>query len=393
MPDPTPAVLMLTTVLPERPRSGGEIVSRAIVDALDGAGFGPRVIGYRRRGETATPDRRYVSAGERPIETRAAGLRVPVWMGRALASRSPYSVAKYRSRSYAAAVGRLMEGEPRAVLVDHAQVSFAVPDARRIPLVYIAHNVESGVYAELRNSARSAVSRWTYGREARAMADVERKVLSRAAQVWAFTEDDAAALQLLDPPCHVRVLDVASAVDPPARFEPSSDIALIGNWTWEPNGRGLAWFVSEVVPRLPASASVAIAGLGARDLEGKDSRLSVVGPVADASRFLASARVVAVPGVAGGGVQVKTLDAIASGAAVVTTPTAARGLAELPSSVTVAANPDEFAAALANRLAAPLDPRDRDEAIAWTANRRRRFAEAVAGHMRELLPAVEPPGA
>jgi hypothetical protein len=96
------------------------------------------------------------------------------------------------------------------------------------------------------------------------------------------------------------------------------------------------------------------------------------GPVPDAEAFLRSARVVAVPKTSGTGIQIKTLNAIASGRAVVAATSAVRGLGDLPPTVTVTDDPAEFATALREARAEPGTARE------WLAERKHRFNQAVA---------------
>ena len=84
------------------------------------------------------------------------------------------------------------------------------------------------------------------------------------------------------------------------------------------------------------------------------------------------------PAVGGTGVQLKTLDAIASGARVVASPAAVRGLGDLPGSVDVAGTPKEFASALGRLAAAPESTEPSREGIEWSRERRERFRTAVA---------------
>ena len=133
------------------------------------------------------------------------------------------------------------------------------------------------------------------------------------------------------------------------------------------------------------TCSIAVAGAGADWLRGLHRGIEVVGLVPDAADFLAESRAVAVPAVAGRGVQVKTLDAIASGLPVVATSTAVRGLSGLPASVTVADDPDAFAenlvTAVRHRATADL----RDDAVRWSHERRRRFEASIAQGTRQAV--------
>jgi hypothetical protein len=77
-------------------------------------------------------------------------------------------------------------------------------------------------------------------------------------------------------------------------------------------------------------------------------------------------------------VQIKTLDAVATGLPVVATSVALRGIDDPPSTVTLADDPRAFAAALARLAAQPRDEQALAAAIAWTTRRAERFRTAVA---------------
>lgn len=392
-------VLFLTTVLPGGLRGGGEIVAHSVISALTAGGHEVSALGYRRPQSDAPALPGEICVGVRPIETAAAGRhRALAWMAKALAAGEPYSSAKYRSRAYVRAVRAAMAAGPDVVFVDHAQTRFA---ARRVgrpspPLVFLAHNAEGDMYAQAADGRGSRAHRWANRREAGRIREAESELAHRAAQTWVLTEDDAHYFRELCPDGDVRVLQVASLMGqaPQALAPPAAcDIALIGTWNWGPNARGLEWFSAEVVPRLPEETKVEVAGAGAEWLIGRHPNVTVRGTVPDAEAFISAARVVAVPSVAGGGVQVKTLDAIACGASVVATPTATRGLGELPESVAVAERGAQFASELVRLAASPEHDRLRAGAIAWSKQRRERLASLVTSFVAELAGAhAEPAG-
>jgi len=384
-------VVLLTTVLPRGRRSGGEVVSQSVVAALDSAGRNTRVVGYQRPEDRCSTAAGELSAGRRPIETATAGLHGLAWMARAVATRAPYSSAKYESRAYLRAVRQALGHDATAVIADHAQVHFAIrrggvdrAGENRLPLVFIAHNAESCLYGRLAAAARGPAGRWAYGREARLVRRIEADLAGRARQVWALTAEDADYFRSLQPTADVRPLDVASTMRSEAAA-PEYDVALMGRWSWRPNALGLEWLEREVLPRLPADLTIEVAGGGADWLSGRYSNVAIRGVVPDAQSFLSRARVVAVPAVTTSGVQVKTLDAIASGVPVVATRAGVRGLADLPASVTVADDAGDFADEL-QRLASG-EARDslRAEASAWSNARRGRFESTVASWMAEVM--------
>jgi hypothetical protein len=379
-------VLVVTNLLPAARASGGEIVTQSVVDALVDSGREVRVLGYVRPGEERAPSRGERPVGRRPTETRSAGPRPLAWGVRAIATGAPYSTTKWQSRAYLRAVREALAERPRAVIVDHAGMhAVSAPAlASETPVAFLAHNAEGEIYASLAASSGSAAGRRVYAREARLIRAVETELAGRARQVWTLTAADAAYFRSLGPSADVRQLEVASALPEPGEAAgPRYDVALIGTWTWHSNASGLRWFTDDVLPQL-GGMTIEVAGRGAEWLRDRHANVAVRGVVADAREFMSGARVVAVPSTAGGGVQVKTLDAIACGLPVVATGVATRGLDGLPDSVAVADDPGAFARELRRLAAEPARERMRGAAIAWSRARRERMAADVVAWAGEL---------
>jgi hypothetical protein len=329
------------------------------------------VVGYRRKGRTGAPHPDDRSAGERPIETSEAGLTAAFWMARAVLERRPYSVTKFMSRPY-----RRLAAQPAdLVVVDHSRTAWAAPDDRRF--VFLAHNDEHALYAQLAEGGGRAAA--LYRRESTRIQPVEADLARRAAQVWALTGADARVMAGHGAR-ETRVFDIPPTAVPGPAGAPSYDVATLGSWTWTANGEGLRWFVEQVVPQLPAGIDVHVGGAGAEPIAG-DAPVTLHGRVPDAMAFLQGARVVAAPSVAGSGVQVKTLDAIAAGRPVVATPVATRGLDNLPSAVRVEETPEAFAAAVAEAL---REPADAGGSQSWAQARTEGFREQVRAALEAL---------
>ncbi|MCW3062878.1 MAG: hypothetical protein JWN32_50, partial [Solirubrobacterales bacterium] len=374
-------IAFLTTVLPEGRTTGGEVVSQAFVDALRGAGHRVRVVGYVRPGGTVgDPDA--LSAGAPPTEgsLRDRG----AWAGAALRRQLPYSVAKYASPAYAARAHALLT-DPKVdlVILDAVQTGWLEPELRRAtkPVVFLAH---AATETSRRNGGGWSAPRRVLDREARLVAELERSLAALAVDVWTIEPDAPARLGT-----HARVLAVPGGIDvstngsrPAAAF----DVGLIGSWAQVSNADGLRWFVDRVLPLLPPQASVHLAGRGADAFAGTRPGITVRGFVPDAAAFDAGARVLAVPAVVGGGLQVRTLDAIAAGGWVVATPLALRGIEAPPSTVGVAQDPDGFAAQITAGLMIPPDLETRAGALMWAQARRDAFRAAVAEAVQRAVP-------
>lgn len=376
----TMSILFLTPMLPSSRHSGGEVVSQAIVDALRLANHQVEVVGYHRNGSEPRLHRDDHDAGGRSIETRSSGIHPFVWMAHALVTGQPYSVAKYMSRAYLQAARDAFVHRPAGIVVDHAASFWAFARLDHTgPYVYVAHNVSHRLH-----TGKGTVLRPIYLREARLLRSIEERLCTGATRVWTLTEDDAQTLRELGAGDRAVNLGPPSAPAAETKVSTEADIRVLGTWTWAPNAEGLRWFLSQVVPRLSADTTVEVGGLGAEDLCRGHSCVTCAGRVGDASLFLSGARVVAVPSVAGEGVQVKTLDAIATGLPVVATSIGLRGISDPPKSVTRADAPQEFANALMKAISRGSDSERRVEAVRWSHARQRRFELLVAQEALQL---------
>ena len=109
------------------------------------------------------------------------------------------------------------------------------------------------------------------------------------------------------------------------------------------------------------------------------------GFVPDAQTFMSVARVIAIPSISGGGVQIKTLDAIASGSQIVATTVAMRGILDYPFGIEIADDPECFALYLMQLLAldkeSDVSEAERtkllDNRLTWSVLRRENFYHSV----------------
>ncbi|WP_081627186.1 glycosyltransferase [Methyloversatilis discipulorum] len=369
-------IVFCTTVLPSRKRTGGEIASQSFIDAMRVAGHSVTVLGYQRPDDDYGPSGGEVCVGRRPIETDGAGLSKYLWMLEAITRGRAYSAQKYHSASYQHLLSSELVRQPQSlVVIDHAQMGFlldVVPS--ECPVLFIAHNIEEDIYRAQIDAASNPFTRWLVTREAKLIGLLERRIGRRALCVWVLTEADRA--HFANSGCrHVSIAEI-----PATRFGSGNadchydyDVGLIGTWSWRANAEGLEWFQREIVPRLPRNLRIAVAGKGAESIVRPP--VKALGFVSDAVTFLEGCAVIAIPSTAGGGIQVKTLDAIATGRPVVATQTALRGIDRVPGSVCSADTADAFASAIerACRTAGNVA----NESLEWSRARGARFRNVI----------------
>lgn len=278
------------------------------------------------------------------------GLRRLLTYGSARLSGVPAGFARGISRELAGEAARLAAEPARGrVIADGPIAASALAHlARRRPVIYNAHNLESGF--------RHDLSAHGLGRR-RALRAFERRLLARSAESWMVSEADIAGARELCPDARLRyvpnVVDVA-AIEPVRSLAPEQRAAFVASFAYEPNRNGLRFLLEQVFPRVWAElpdARLALVGGGLSEPPSADPRVETHGFVTDLRETYASARCAVVPLLQGGGTPLKFVEALAYGLPVIATPRAAAGLdVHNGESCLIAEGAERFAAALVGVL-------------------------------------------
>ncbi len=207
----------------------------------------------------------------------------------------PPTLARGVSPELAAQAARLARGPARGRVIADGPVAAAALRrlARQRPVVYNAHNLESGFRHEL-GGTRGA-------RSARALRAFERGLLEGASESWMASEADVAAAHELCPTARLRyvpnVVDVA-AITPVRPLRAEQRAVLVANFAYEPNRNGLRFLLGEVLPQVWAQlpeAKLALVGAGLEEQPPTDSRVEALGFIEDLRAAYARAACAVVP--------------------------------------------------------------------------------------------------
>lgn len=225
------------------------------------------------------------------------------------------------ARQMAAAPGR-----GRVIVGDLNAATALMPLARRRPVIYNAHNVES---EHVRNGNDPRF--WHRA----AMRRYERRLLKLAAESWMVSRADLASAQALAPGAQLRyapnAVDVTAIVPPTrhARNGAERELLLVGDFRYGPNQSGRDWLIQQILPlvlrELP-EARLTLAGRGLEDWSAPIPQVHVTGFVPSLDPLYAAADCVVVPLTEGAGTPLKFIEAMAYAMPIVATPLAARGL-------------------------------------------------------------------
>lgn len=382
-------ILMLTTVLPHKLKTGGEIASMNYIDAIESSGHKLDVLGYLRVGDDQPSESRYISGGSWYIEMATAGYRSILWMLRSLLFGQPFVVAKFFSRSYLKKMKWLFNKKKYdVVIIDHTQMAWVLPWLpARVPKIFVAHNVESQLYLDQSRHLnwRGVLKRFFLRRDSKLLEKLERVLVSTCNQVWVLTENDRSFFTEISCRKKVKLFELPGKVLGKIKNSDdfTCDVGLIGTWLWDVNKKGLEWFLLKIAPLIPGKYSINVAGRCDGVNVEKHQNVKFLGFVDDATEFMQSCRVLIVPSVSGAGVQIKTIEAISSGVPVIATKIAMRGIETKPDSVRVVNDPVGIIEQLLDVLNNPAKS-DANAGYNWAQKRAAQFSDSVMSALKSL---------
>lgn len=304
----------------------------------------------------------------------------------------PYTLARFRSRALHERLAALVRSlQPELVFFHSLHVATHRDAAPGCAHILRQQNAETR-WMERWAEGRRGAERWYAALQARRLRGVEARLCEAMDLVLAIQPEERDQLRALAPRAWVEEVSVASDVGPALVRQPTGEplVLLAGSYAWPPNVEGALRFLHEGWPLLrerhpgvrlrlvgkqpPAELQRVAAAAGAE----------LAGFVPSLADEFARASVLLVPLWTGGGVRVKTIEAMGAGIPIVGTPLAFEGIAaEAGEHALVGESPAALAEALARVLAEPALG-ERLGAAARARALRDHGREALAERMAEL---------
>lgn len=257
-----------------------------------------------------------------------------------------------------------------SVVFSSAMAPYAQALAPDVPMLVDFVDVDSFKWSQYADKHRWPLS-WLYRREGRTLLAYERAVAAQAQRSFFVTDNEVDLFRRLAPESAATVQAMSNGVDadffsfdqdrPNPYSADELPVVFTGAMDYWPNIDGVAWFTSEVLPRLmarwprvhfyivgrnPPSQVSALAG----------TNVTVTGTVPDVRPYLQHAAVVVAPLRVARGIQNKILEAMAMERPVVTVPGCADAIgADATQGVLRAETPEDFEQAIQALLITPLE--------------------------------------
>ena len=331
-------ILALTSRLPFPPREGHQLRAWHLLKAMASRHEVTLLSFVREDDEPAQADPlRGILKGLHlcPIPAERSRIALGQALLRGTLGTGPFLAAKYSSAAFRRQVAGLARDADLVhfdmlPLMAHAD---CVPAG--IPIVLNAHNVEHRLLATRAEIESDRLRRSFLSGQVAKLLAFEAAACTRADQVLACSEPDAAALREVAPDTPVEV--IANGVDldanrPEATSTTQPQLVFVGQMGWFPNRDGVDWFLRDVFPRIlracPSAEFVLVGKHDGMEIPADVApRVTLAGFVPDLRPLVHAAAVYVVPLRAGSGTRLKVLEAMALGKAIVSTRVGSEGIA------------------------------------------------------------------
>jgi polysaccharide biosynthesis protein PslH len=260
--------------------------------------------------------------------------------------------------------------------------------SRHCPILLDTHDLQARQYVLRRPAFWTLPPAATY----ESMLSIELANMSAADVLIHLNAEEAASFDRLMP--QKRHVLVFPAVEPVSVGRGGSEIIIVASANY-PNFLGISWFLREVLPLVP-DTPIKIVGNIDQQFRRRAPRLfrkhaaMFTGYAEDLDRSYAEAAAVLLPTTEGFGISIKTIEALSSGAPLIATPLAFRGMNIDPTKLTnviFANDAASFAAAIRRVKSDPTNALDRANSAT------RRFYEQVfspLAYRRNLAALAQP---
>jgi glycosyltransferase involved in cell wall biosynthesis len=330
-------VLVVSPFLPFPMSHGGAVrifnLCRALSDRVD---FG--LIAIRESGEAIAYDKLH----EVFRDVRIVDLDNPESQS-APQQDLPQQVRRNESASLRALVAGLCQNwKPDLLQIEYTHLAGLRDNASGIPAILVEHDLTFGLYRQLAEHEPNAASEHEYAR----WLDFEQKWLHAYDSIWTVSDEEREQAMRFGPRPGDRTFTIPNGVDT-HRFRPCDveysrslpAVLFVGSFRHWPNIVAFENLCEEIMPRvwakIPSAVLRVVAGpnherfrrlLRPSSTRHLDQRVEVLGFVEDLRPLYARASVVVSPLAISSGTNIKVLEAMACGKAMVSTPVGCAGL-------------------------------------------------------------------
>ncbi len=251
-----------------------------------------------------------------------------------------YQIGRFYSKSMSSKLIQILKNESFDII--HLESIYVIPyislfrKYSKAKIVLRLHNIEHQIWERLAQNEHFLIKKMIYYTNARQLKKVEETILSQVDGYMTISEPDYSYFHEKSPEVKGLVIPFGlnmKKYEDEDDYIPSDEPSLfhLGSMNWSPNVEGIEWFLDEVWPEIHEkypTLTFTMAGHHIPDkfYHRKDKQVNIVGSVPDANEFMLDHDIMVVPLLAGSGVRIKIVEAMALGKVVITTTVGAEGL-------------------------------------------------------------------
>lgn len=352
-------ILFLTNLLPYPPDNGGKIKTLSVLTALSKSGLDITLVCFSEDNQGMVSDFldqntiriQKLICLKKDLTTSSNLIKMNFIAARSLFSKLPFSVMKYKSLKLSRVLKKLCKQESYdLVYFDHLQMMVFKKNVATVEKKLLdEHNCES----ELAKQRLAQTNNWLKRRflkiEYKKLCKFESKALRDVDHVILLSDQDKKLLTHVanrDFNCDIIPISVKDRGVKSYRTNIDSlRILFLGTLTWEPNIRGIEWFINKVMP-FTKNVELIVAGRGL-DKRLERENVHILGYVENLDKIYDECDIMIVPLFMGSGQRVKIIEAYSKGMPVITTTIGVEGLVYANGeNVLIADNKEEFLSAI-----------------------------------------------
>ena len=348
-------ILQLCNKPPYPPVDGGTMAMNSVTQGLLSNGHDVRVLSVCSKKHPVILDR---IDSEYKAKTNFEAVKIdlsirPLDAAIALLCGESYHVKRYIDQNFEKRLTEILNSEEFDVV--HVESIFLTPYVATIRrhsnarVVLRAHNVEYNIWQQMAKECRHGLKRWYLKKLALALRVYETEHINDYDGIVCITDEDAENFKRSD--CRKPIIGIPFGIAPQTTeniIETPSTLFHIGSMDWMPNDRSIRWFLKEVWPQLHKelpTVKLFLAGRKMPDdlMEMNLDGVTVLGEVDNATQFMAGKQINIVPLLAGSGIRIKIIEAMALGKTVISTSVGASGIRYTDGeNLLIADTPQEF---------------------------------------------------
>lgn len=296
-------------------------------------------------------------------------------------SNQPEHASRFYIPAFAVKLMELVGSlQPEMIQMESIYLSGYLPQLRRISkavMVQRLHNIEYEVWRRLSAETINPLKSAYLNNLASRIQRYEQESWSAFDLLLPITEADTEYIRRSGcrTPLHTVPFGIEMDHLPEPEGPESWSAYHLGAMDWRPNQEAMQWFARDIWPLIRKAAPGCAFYMAGRNMpesfyKYESDTFHCAGEVPDANTFIADKKILVVPLRSGGGIRVKTLEAMAAGKLVISTGTGIQGIAANDKEHYLLANtPEAFAAAIAWALS------HKTEALKIAANARQLLHE------------------